>query len=189
LEFSNLDFNLGNAGRMKKARLINWAKRALQGRSRGLTLVEVLITIALIGAIAVAFFNFMSTAAATLIHADERTVAESLARSQMEFIRNNGYNSTATYGKVPYIPTGYTIWSVNSGNQTVNGGASDRVAGVAWDSVNNKPATADTGLQMIALVIKHKVVGGDKVIYTFVNNNTNWANGVEITLEDYIRQS
>jgi prepilin-type N-terminal cleavage/methylation domain-containing protein len=181
---------------MKRRRLTSWAKRALEGRSRGLTLVEILITIALIGAIGVAFFDFMSTAASALIHADERTIAESLARSQMEYIKNQGYNSTvvsgqATYLKIPSssIPVGYSIWSVNSGNQTVNGNATNRVIGIAWDGSNNRPAAGGTGLQKVALVIKHQYNGVYKTIYTFVNNDTNWANGVNMTLEDYIRQS
>jgi prepilin-type N-terminal cleavage/methylation domain-containing protein len=174
--------------KMKKVTLTSQARRALQGRSRGFTLVEVLITIALIGAIAVAFFSFMSAATSALIHADERTVAESLARSQLEYVKNQGYNSTATYLKIPIasIPVGYTIWSVNGNGTVLNGGTTDRVIAIPWDSKDNKPATGDTTLQKIALVIKHQDAGGYRVIYTFVNNNTNWANGVQITLEGYI---
>jgi prepilin-type N-terminal cleavage/methylation domain-containing protein len=172
---------------MKKLRLSSQVRKAFQGHSRGFTLVEVLITIALIGAISVAFFSFMSAATSALIHADERTIAESLARSQMEYVKNQGYNSTATYPKIPniYIPVGYTIWSVSRNGTVVNGGASDRVIAIPWDSGNNTPATSDTGLQMIALVIKHQ----GKEISTFINDNPNWANGVKITLEGYKRES
>lgn len=177
---------------MKRARLNSCVGKAFGGHSLGFTLVEVLITVALIGAIAVAFFSFMSAATSALIHADERTIAENMARSQLEYAKNQGYNSTlvggqATYLKIPSasIPVGYTIWSVNSGNQTVNGGANDRLVGIPWDSTNNKAASTDTDLQKIALVIKHD----DKVIYTFVNSNPNWANGVQVTLEDYIRKA
>jgi prepilin-type N-terminal cleavage/methylation domain-containing protein len=184
---------------MKRPRLGSRARKAFQGNSRGFTLVEVLITVALIGAIALAFFSFMSAAASTLIHADERTIAESLARSQMEYVKNQGYNSTlvsgqANYLKIPNIPAGYTIWSVSRNGTVVNGGASDRVIGIPWDSTDNKPATTDTGLQKIALVIKHKTVNQDNVIYdkeiyTFISDNPDWANGVPITLEGYIRGS
>jgi prepilin-type N-terminal cleavage/methylation domain-containing protein len=181
-----------SAGKMKKVTLSSQVRKAFQGHSRGFTLVEVLITIALIGAISVAFFSFMSAATSALIHADERTIAESLARSQMEFVKNyvqsQGYNSTlvngqATYPKITNIPTGYSIWSVNRTGGVVN--VVNNVIGIPWDSVDNKTATSDTGLQKIALVIEHQ----GKVIYTFVNNNPNWANGVKITLEGYIRES
>jgi prepilin-type N-terminal cleavage/methylation domain-containing protein len=174
--------------KMKKLKLGSQARKAFRGRSRGFTLVEVLITVALIGVIAVAFFSFMSAAASALIHADERTIAESLARSQLEYAKNQGYNSTlvngqATYLKIPNIPVGYTIWSVNRTGAVVNSGASNPIIGIPW--ANNKTALTDTGLQMVALVIEHD----GKMIYTFVNNNTNWADGVEMTLEGYLRQS
>jgi prepilin-type N-terminal cleavage/methylation domain-containing protein len=172
---------------MKGRRLVSRIRKAFQGRSRGFTLVEVLITVALIGAIAVAFFSFMSAAASALIHADERTIAESLARSQLEFVKNQVYKPEATYTKIPDIPVGYTIWSVDSDGAVVNDDASDPIIAVPWDSDNNKPAVgSDTGLQMVALVIEHKDVGGYKVIYTFVNDNPDWADGVPMTLEGYV---
>jgi len=179
--------------KMRRTGLSSRRGKALRGRSRGFTLVEVLITIALIGAIALAFFSFMSAAASTLIHADERTIAESLARSQLEFVKNQGYNSTlvggeATYLKIANIPPGYTICSINGDdedNEPVNCGASDPIIGVPWDSAHNDTATTDTGLHMIALVIKHQ----DRVISTFTNHNPNWADGVEMTLQGYVRKS
>jgi prepilin-type N-terminal cleavage/methylation domain-containing protein len=179
---------------MNRLRLSGWVREALRGSSRGFTLIEVLVTVALIGVIAVALMSFMSVAASSLIHADERTIAESLARSQLEFVKNQVYNDTlvsgeATYPKIPAasIPVGYTIWSVDSDGAYVNGGASDDVVAIPWDSDGNKPDTTgiDTGLQMVALVIEHD----GKVIYTFVNNNPDWAGGVEMTLQGYVRNS
>lgn len=187
---------------MKKLRLSSQVRKAFQGHSRGFTLVEVLITIALIGAISVAFFSFMSAATSALIHADERTIAESLARSQLEYAKDQGYNSTLVNGQTAYlkipsssIPVGYIIWSVSRNGTIVNGGASDPIIGIPWDSNSTQPLPLgqDKGLQMIALVITHKAVNQNKIIYdkvisTFTNNH-NWANGVNITLEDYIRES
>jgi prepilin-type N-terminal cleavage/methylation domain-containing protein len=163
---------------------------------RGFTLVEVLITIGLVGFIAVAFFSFMTAAASSVIHADERTIAESLARSQMEFVKNQGYKSDATYEKIPTssVP-GYTIWSVGQDpdpeDPFVNGGPDDAIVAVPWDSTNNKPAAGgDSGLQMIALVIMHQEGAGEyKVIYTFINDNGDWAEGVPMTLQGYVRAS
>jgi hypothetical protein len=136
----------------------------------------------------VAFFSFMSAATSALIHADERTIAESLARSQLEFAKNQGYNASGTYLKIPNISNmyvDYTIWSVTGtvNGTKVNGGPTDPIIGIPWDSTNNRTATSETGLQKVALVIEHD----GKVIYTFINSNPNWANGVEITLEGYIR--
>jgi len=173
---------------MKKLRPSSQVRKAFRGHSRGFTLVEVLITIALIGAISIAFFSFMSAATSALIHADERTIAESLARSQLEFVKNKGYNSTlvngqATYEKIPSasIPPGYTMCSVTRNGSVVE----NVIIGIPWVSGNNTPAPTDAGLQKIALVIKHQ----GKEIYAFVNNNTAWANDAKITLEGYIRKS
>jgi len=173
---------------MKRAKLANLVRRTLQGSSPGVTLVEVLIAIALIGAILTAFLSTLSAATAALIINDQRATAESLARSQMEFVKSQGYNSSRTYLKIPNIPAGYEIWSINSINSTVrvvNGGPNDDVLGVFWNSTGNRPALNDTGLQKIALLIRHQ----GKDIYTFVNNNTWWATGANITLEGYVRDS
>jgi len=144
---------------MKKVTLTSQARKVFRGSSRGFTLVEVLITIALIGAIAVAFFSFMSAATSALIHADERTIAESLARSQMEYVKNQGYiNATSptwqvTYQRLPGIPIGYSICSIDwTTNQTSNCGATPNMSIVA---IALNSTTSDSGLQRIKLVIKH----------------------------------
>ena len=76
---------------MKKLRLNSRARKAFQGSSRGFTLIEVVIAIALIGIIAVAVLSALSTASISLIIADKRATAESLARSQMEYVKNQDY--------------------------------------------------------------------------------------------------
>jgi prepilin-type N-terminal cleavage/methylation domain-containing protein len=164
----------------------------LHKSEKGFTLVEVLITITLLGFIALAFFSFMSAAASSLIHADERTIAESLARSQLEYAKNQGYQDPtsageATYEKIPSIniPPGYTIESINRGGEPVEG-----IVGIVWDNTNDHnrpmvPATTDTGLQMVSLVIEHE----GRLIGIFTNSNPDWANGREMTLQGYIRAS
>jgi prepilin-type N-terminal cleavage/methylation domain-containing protein len=180
---------------MKRMRLSNRLKKAFVGHSRGFTLVEVLITIGLLGFIALAFFSFMSAATSSLIHADERTIAESLARSQMEYVKNHGYiedkvdgvDGEATYETIPnlaQIAPGYTIESINLAGEPVAD-----IVGIVWDNSDNmsrpaSPDKGDTGLQMVALVIKH----GDRVLYTFVNANPDWPNSAKITLEGYVRK-
>lgn len=173
---------------MKKVTVTSQVRRAFRGRSRGFTLVEVLITIALIGAIGIAFFSFMSAATSALIHADERTIAENLARSQLEYVKNQGaqnYTEAPNGGEVIWdkimdVPVGYAIWSVNRDGEVV-----EDIIGIPWHTGAGEPAYVDDGIQMIALVIKHQ----GKIISTFINDNPDWADGVEITLEGYIRQS
>ena len=66
--------------------------RLLRGSSRGVTLIEVLVAMALVGIIAAAFLGGLSTASRSAALADIRTNAESLARTQMEFIKSQTYS-------------------------------------------------------------------------------------------------
>jgi len=133
---------------------------------RGFSIVEVLVALALLGIIAIAFLGAMATASKAIFIADERTTAESLARSQMEYVKSQDYITAAIYdpgpppigGEVTYdkiadaeIPDGYIICSVNRASDTVE----DIIYGVPWDSQNNLPVDTDAGLQRIKLIIKH----------------------------------
>jgi prepilin-type N-terminal cleavage/methylation domain-containing protein len=72
----------------------------------GMTLIEVVIAMAILAIIAAAFLSALSGASKAVFVADERTVAESLARSQMEYIRNSSvsYNGTYTDPENMYQP-------------------------------------------------------------------------------------
>jgi len=88
---------------MKRVRLNSRVRKAFQGRSRGFTLIEVVIAIALVGIISIAFLSALSNASTILIITDERATAESLARSQMEYVKNEP--KSATYPST--IPDAY----------------------------------------------------------------------------------
>ena len=143
---------------MEKMRLTNRMRKAFQGRSRGFTLIEVLIALALFAIIAIVFAGGLATASRAVLIADVRTRAESLARTQMESVKNEGYNDTlvagqVTYPQIPSIPAGYSIWSYNRTDGIV-----PSVIGVPWDSSTGQPyqpSSEDNGLQRIKLVIKH----------------------------------
>ena len=111
-------------------RLNSQVRKAFQGGSPGFTLVEVVIAIALIGIIAVAFLSSLSTASTVLIITDERATAESLARSQMEDIKN--LPKSAIYD--PSIPLAYEE---------------------AGYSANITADLLKTGLQKITIIIAH----------------------------------
>jgi prepilin-type N-terminal cleavage/methylation domain-containing protein len=80
---------------------------------RGFSLVEVIIAIALLGIVAVAFLGGLSTASNAIFHADERATAESLARTEMEYLRNQDYIDYSVTGHAEYQsitpPSGYNI--------------------------------------------------------------------------------
>jgi prepilin-type N-terminal cleavage/methylation domain-containing protein len=89
--------------KIKMIRLHSQIRKAFQGRSRGFTLIEVVIAIAFIGVISIAFLSALSTASTVLVVADERATAESLARSQMEYVKNQSKSETYP----PSIPPAY----------------------------------------------------------------------------------
>ena len=78
---------------------------------KGTTLIEVLIAIALLGMIAVPFLTALSTSSRALIIADERTTAESLVRSEMEYVKSCDYDSASyEHADVPSPDhPGYTV--------------------------------------------------------------------------------
>jgi len=76
---------------------------------KGTTLIEVLIAIAILGMIAVPFLTALSTSSRALIIADERTTAESLVRSQMEYVKSQEYDADG-YAKIADIPVGYDVY-------------------------------------------------------------------------------
>lgn len=97
---------------MKRVRLHFQVRKAFQGSSRGFTLIEVVVAIALLGGIALTLVSALSTVSLALITTDKLTTAESLTRSQLEFVKNQSYddiNNPPQYTTLPEIPNGYAI--------------------------------------------------------------------------------
>jgi prepilin-type N-terminal cleavage/methylation domain-containing protein len=87
---------------MKKLRLNSIARKAFRGSSRGFSMLEVVIAIALLGIIAVSVLGSLQTAALALISADRRATAESIARTQMEWVRYSNYDDDPAEGHPEY---------------------------------------------------------------------------------------
>ena len=88
-----------------------WLRRIkvwVQGE-RGLGIVESLAAVAILGAAVVAFIIALSTGSLAVREVDQETVAQSLVRTQLEYIKGYPYDPAAiTYPKVD-VPEGYTI--------------------------------------------------------------------------------
>ena len=119
---------------MKRLRLSNKVRTAFQGRSRGLTLVELVIAMALIAIIAVAFLGGLSNAIMSLVVADVRTTAESLARSEMEYVKSQGYEP-APWDYEDERPPAYDGYAVEVSAELLDG--------------------IDDGIQKITVTVSH----------------------------------
>jgi prepilin-type N-terminal cleavage/methylation domain-containing protein len=87
---------------MKKPSLSGKARKLFRGSSRGFSMLEVVIAIALLGIIAISVLSALQTAALALISADRRATAESLARTQMEWVRYCNYDYIIGEGHPEY---------------------------------------------------------------------------------------
>ncbi len=86
--------------------------KKLKGNETGVTLLETLVALAILGLIAVAFLSGLATASRATFIADERATAESLARSQMEYVKSLEYQQAVSEYPVDpelTIPDGWVV--------------------------------------------------------------------------------
>ncbi|MFC1875298.1 prepilin-type N-terminal cleavage/methylation domain-containing protein [Chloroflexota bacterium] len=128
---------------------------------RGFGLIEVLMALALLGIIAVTFLAAINVASRAILIADERTTAESLAKSQMEAIKEQDYIEDVTVGDEVYaiyygIDTSVEHPSFNIGSIiTIDEVevAMEDIIGIPWDSGDGEAASSDDGLQRVKLIV------------------------------------
>ena len=112
---------------------------------KGFTLIEVIIAVALLGVIAIAFLSALGTASLAMFIADERATAESLARSEMEYVKSANY----TYNGWSYeLPTTAPSWDVS---HALPSGYDSYTANVTTEPLNSP----DDGIQKITIVVSH----------------------------------
>ncbi len=89
--------------------------RILTCRESGVTLLETVVALAILGTIAVTFLSGLATTSKAAFIVDERTTAESLARSLMEWVQSANYTDNATQYSPAPIPSGkdYVKYSAN----------------------------------------------------------------------------
>lgn len=122
----------------------------------GFSLIEVLLAMALVGILGAAVPGAFSTANKTTIIGNEHTMAESLARSQMDYVQNQTYDSTdnpPVYTVLSNLPTGYSIVTPMAARLDPKG-----------DGTAN-----DDGLQQITVTIKQ----GTSIVYTLIDFKVN----------------
>ncbi|MFC1948115.1 hypothetical protein ACFLXY_09380 [Chloroflexota bacterium] len=88
------------------------ALKRIKNNEKGLVLIEAIVALALIGIIAAGFLGAVGTSYKSTSMTMGMTTAESLARSQMEYIKKQPYTSIGAYDTIEH-PTNYAInWTV-----------------------------------------------------------------------------
>ena len=131
--------------------------------------MEVIIAIALLGIVAVGLLSGLSTSSRAIFVADKRATAESLARTEMEYVRNQVYSVAPWDYKLPSRTTVNKPSWWDTANHSLPAG----YAGYTVD-VTAAPLSShgiDNGIQKITVIVKHEDKPG---VFTAV-----------ITLADY----
>ena len=69
----------------------------MKGNQKGFTLTEVLIALAIFGIVGVSVMFALNASSKTIVSAHEITVAESLSRTIIEYVKRSPYDSTIPY--------------------------------------------------------------------------------------------
>ena len=104
-------------------RLLNKITKILRGSSRGVSAIEAIVALGILGVVAVAFLSGVGTSLKAVGVADERSVAQSLATSQMEYVKSQDYSTdawayriyrtdTTHHGRVQLPPGKPSWWDV-----------------------------------------------------------------------------
>jgi prepilin-type N-terminal cleavage/methylation domain-containing protein len=116
----------------------------LRKKEKGFSLIEVIIAIAILGIIGVAFFSGLGTASRVTYTADERATAENLARSQMEYVKEQPYLVGGGYDEIDLseYPASYDI-----------------------DVIANPLAGALSGIQEIVVQVYHQGTDPEDLVF------------------------
>jgi type II secretory pathway pseudopilin PulG len=122
-------------------------KRLIRSQ-RGVGLVEVIIALGILGVVSIAFLGALATASNAIVVSDEQTTAESLASSEMEYIKSQDYIDYSQDGHNVYDsvspPEDYGVFTIVAPFDPESGNPYPQVGGVYEQ---------DEGIQRITVTI------------------------------------
>ena len=138
--------------RKGKLKLLKRISLILVTTSRGVGFIEVIIALAILGLVAAAFLNGLSTSLNTVVISDEGSTALALAQGQMEYVKSQDYDEIIDppqYTENTSItPNGYTVEISAARLDPASDGSDD-----------------DHGIQQITIIIRRQ----SKEIFTLVD--------------------
>jgi len=130
---------------MKKVRLLK--------KEKGFTLIEVVLSLAILGIVASGFFVALASGSRGISMADEQATAESIARTQMEYVRGQDY--------IDYSEASHAVYVTTSAPATY----SVVLSAVPFDPDTGQPYgesggvfVQDDGIQSITVIVVHNTV-------------------------------
>lgn len=111
----------------------------------GMTLIEILVALAIIAAVAVVFLLGMSVSSKGVMVSQERVAVDSLAKSELEYVKSTAYNNAPWAYQ---LPSGYPTWDPTHSLPNGYNGYSIQVTA---DLVH----TTDDGIQQITVTVTH----------------------------------
>ena len=121
---------------------------------KGFSLIETLAALAILGIVAVGFLSGLATAARATFITDERTTAASLAKSQMEYVKNQNYdniNNPPQYDLLSDLPSSFSVTVTASRLDPEGDGPDDD------DGIQNIVVTVMRGSRTITTLEDYKV--------------------------------
>ena len=88
---------------------------------RGMSLVEVLVSVAIIAIVFTAFLSALSTATWGVAVAREQVTAQNLARSQLEDVQEQDYITTTAYSLID-VPLAYSAYTLTVQSSQISQG-------------------------------------------------------------------
>src|SRR4030043_1637082 len=76
-----------------RQRTASMGYRSAQNGERGLTLIEILVAMGILAAVAVVFMVGMTTSFTSVMISQESVASESLAKSELEYVKSAAYHS------------------------------------------------------------------------------------------------
>ena len=145
-------------------------RRKLLRRQKGFSLIEVLVALAILGLIGVAFLTALNTAVKAVSIANVRTTSESYAKSTMEQLKSFSYikaddGSVADYVFLSPSDTSFIISTYNRDGNLIQ----NKIYGIPWDVATNNQSITDKGIQNITIVVQHNEGGINKIIFTLID--------------------
>ena len=130
----------------------------------GVTLIETLMALALLGLIGAAFLSGLFTVSKATLLADEQATAESLARSAMEYVKAQDYIDYADPGHDEYVliettPANYSVEIATVPIDPATGLAYDETGGIFEQDrdIQKITVTVERGDKSVFIIEDYKV--------------------------------